>query len=195
MTQPEASPNPVSNRPSPALIVFLIIPLVGILVALLMIASEGSGASVRTTSSLVNRPAPDFEVMTPAGETVRLSDYAGKTIFINFWQTTCPPCVRELPALADFAEEQSENDVVVLAINIEETTRQIEDFFTRNGIQGVPTYLDQDGAVRDTYGIQVLPTTYVIAPNGQIRFMHLGELTLADLEEYVELVLTTDPSA
>ena len=202
--QPEQAEQPTqASSPSPVLVVFLVIPLVGILVALLMIALQDSPQTQTNelppqsgSAALVNNPAPDFSVATMDGETIQLADYAGQTLMLNFWQTTCAPCVRELPALADFAAQQAqrEDGAAVLAINFEETTQMIRDFFDENGISGVPIALDPDSTVRRTYGVQGIPVTYIINADGEIRFRHLGEVTLEELVEYAELVRSTDPS-
>ncbi len=201
--QPETHHPDAQSSPSPVLVVFLVIPLVGILVALVMIALEGNpqgrddALAPQNNGVLVNNPAPDFQVQNMDGERLQLADYSGRTLVLNFWQTTCVPCVRELPALADFAAEQAEREggAAVLAINFEETTQMISDFFAENGIGGVPIALDPDSTVRRTYGVQGIPTTFIIAPDGTIRFRHLGEVTFEELADYVDLVATTDPSA
>lgn len=188
--------------PSPALVVFLVIPLVGLLVALVMIAMEGGGQAnnatgglPQNTNTLINYPAPNFEVRNMQGETIALADYAGRALVLNFWQTTCAPCVRELPALADFAAAEGETGAAVLAINFDETSQMISDFFAENGISGVPVALDPNSDVRRTYNVQGIPVTYIIAPDGTVRFRHLGEVTYEELEQYVDLTLNTDPSA
>lgn len=187
-----------TGRPSPVLVIFLIVPLLGILVALLMIAAEQPApaineASAPSSQSLVSRPAPYFELATLEGETISLDDYAGRTLFLNFWQTTCAPCVRELPAFAEFAESQGEDGAAVLAVNFDETSAMVFSFFEENGITGVPVAMDADSSVRRTYGVVQIPVTYVIAPDGTVRFLQIGELTIDDMEEYAELVETTDP--
>lgn len=190
-----------TNKPSPALIIFAIIPLVGILAALLMIASqEGQNtptdpiSSQRSANTLVNQPAPYFELFDMDGNPVTLDDYKGKTLFLNFWQTTCPPCVRELPAFAQFAEETADDNIAVLAVNFDETSEQIRTFFAQYDIVGVPVALDPTSDVRRTYGVRDIPVTFVIDGEGTIRFWKLGEMDIFEMEEYAELVETTDPS-
>lgn len=188
--EPTPTPEP-TGKPSPVLVIFLIVPLLGILVALLMIAAEPPAATdsgERATASLVGKPAPFFEVASLTGEPISLDDYEGRTLFLNFWQTTCAPCVRELPAFVEFAENQGEDGAAVLNVNFDETSAQIVRYFEEQGIEGVPVALDPDSDVRRTYGVVQIPVTYIIAPDGTVRFMQLGEMTVEDMEEYAELV-------
>lgn len=181
------------GRPAPALIVFLVVPLIGILIAFLMIAADAANRPAEQApsvgpESLVRKQAPAFELATLEGEPVTLADYAGQTLFLNFWQTTCPPCVRELPAFADFAADQGPDGAAVLAVNFDETSGMIRDFFDANEISGVPVALDPDSRVRRSYAVLQIPVTFVIGPDSVIYFMHMGEMTLDEMEEYAELI-------
>jgi len=185
-----------NNRPSPILVIFLVIPLLGILGALLMIATSGNNESTTaanpnssTNGTLINRPAPEINAFDLDGQLITLESYAGRPIFLNFWQTTCEPCVREMPALAEFHSDQGEDGAVVLAVNVQESSVQVNEFLEELGLEKpMPIVLDPDGDVRRTYAISGLPTTYVIAPDGNVRFVRFGELGLNDLEEYITLL-------
>lgn len=204
MTNPHV-PDPPEKRletdggnPSSVLVVLLVLPLMGILMALLMVATNldalrGSEQPTRSGNTLINYPAPDFSVQNLDGRTVQLSDYAGKTLFVNFWQTTCAPCIEELPEFADFQDEYGD-EAAVLAINFDETSAQIRTFLAENDIVGVPIALDPQSDVRSNYGVVQIPTTFVISPEGTVRFLRVGAMTLDDMEDYLDLVQTTDPS-
>lgn len=196
-TPPQPAPE---NRPSMGLVVFLVVPLVGILVALVMIATSGQNNAAqnrlnnapevvqRNAAALINFTAPDFALTDLDGNPVSMADYAGKTLFLNFWQTTCAPCVRELPAFADFAAASDGDAVAVLAVNFDETSQDVRNFFSEYDISGVPVALDPDSSVRRTYGVVQIPVTFIITPDGVVRQMHLGEMTFDDMEQYLVLV-------
>ncbi|QPC82643.1 TlpA family protein disulfide reductase [Phototrophicus methaneseepsis] len=185
-----------NGKPAPALIIFAVIPLVGILIALLMIAtqdqSQGITADVlsseRSGNTLVNQQAPYFELFDMDGNPITLDDYAGKTLFLNFWQTTCPPCVRELPAFTHFVEDTVGQDVAVLAVNFDETSEQVREFLAQYDIVGLPVGMDPTSDVRRTYGVHDIPTTFVIDGEGKVRFWKLGEMDIFEMEEYAQLV-------
>lgn len=176
---------------------FLVLPLLGILAALLMLASEPPAPQSivvgepppadLNTASLINFQAPPFDLVNLDGQPVSLADYAGRPLILNFWQTTCEPCKREMPAFAEFLEDQDE--VALLAISIEETTQQVRAFFAGLDMPPVPVALDVEGRARRAYGIAGLPTTYIIDAEGIVRYMHLGEMSALQLRQYAEIIL------
>jgi peroxiredoxin len=181
------------NKPSSALIVFLIFPLIGIVAAFITIATSGQTAGgvpptpapvTLADTSLVDKPAPNFELTDLEGDSVRLSSYRGRVVFVNFWATWCEPCQRELPAFQSYMA--GENGAVILAVNAGETLDQINTYFEEHDIHDVPTLLDTNLAIYDLYNIDRLPTTYVIDPAGVVRYRHLGEMTTADLQAYAD---------
>lgn len=184
-----------STRPSPVLIIFMIIPLFGIAAALIMLAMEYQAPAAAPSAglpslesespTLLNYQAPYFELSDLDGQVVRLSDYEGQPLFLNFWQTTCPPCVRELPAFADFVTDH-EDEIALLAVNFDETSDQVRTFLDENALDGLPVALDPDSSARRSFGVQAIPTTFVIDAEGVVRFMKLGEMTAEEMNEYVE---------
>ncbi|MEH7484478.1 redoxin domain-containing protein, partial [Neobacillus drentensis] len=101
-----------------------------ILVTLLTVAivqamdkkTETPETTSQTTASqeglAIGAKAPDFELKTLTGETVKLSNLKGKKVMLNFWATWCPPCKAEMPAMEQFSK-QMEKDIVILAVNID----------------------------------------------------------------------------
>ncbi len=185
-----------STRPSPVLIIFMIIPLLGITAALIMLAMEyqtpaapaSSGLpSIETSGSptLLNYQAPYFELSDMNGSPITLRDYEGQPLFLNFWQTTCPPCVRELPAFADFVTDRA-GEIALLTINFDETSDQVRAFLDENTLDELPVALDPDSSARRSFGVQAIPTTFVIDAEGVVRFMKLGEMTADEMNEYAE---------
>jgi len=195
---------PENGNPSPVLVIFLMLPLLGILAALLMVATEMRNQ--RTTqdgftqisdnpATLVNYAAPDFTLPTLDGRQVSLADYRGKTLFLNFWQTTCVPCITEMPEFLDFMADQNPDTVALLAINVAETPGLVREFFAANDIIGIPTALDSDSAVRNQYGVIGFPMTFIINAEGVVRFLNIGGMTYDDMEEFLYLAQTTDATS
>lgn len=189
-------PRNESGRPSPALLLFAIFPVIGIAIALAMLAAEPGGTTATSditpppvVRSVLRNPAVDFELTTLDGSTATMSDYAGRVVFLNFWHVNCPPCIRELPALQQFADEQGDDGAVVLAVNPIDTPEQVTAFLIENDItlDDVPVLMDSDAFLYRRYGIQFFPTTYVINPDGIVSDLKFGEVTVDDLYDYVEL--------
>lgn len=186
-------------RPAPVLLIFLIFPLLGLVIALaITLSSQPSQTATVVVNDLeatIFAPpppgwqAPDFRLATLDGEPAQLSDYRGRVVFLNFWATYCEPCVREMPAFMNFAAQQGDDGAVVLAVNIAEPADVVRAWLTDKAISGFPILLDAEGDVFDAYNIQVLPTTYVIDPAGIARDIKFGEMTPDALDDYLQAAL------
>lgn len=120
--------------------------------------------------------APDFELTTVDGEAVKLSDFQGQKVLLNFWATWCPPCRAEMPDMQKFHEKNE--DAVILAVNLRETEnsgRNVEDFLEEHGIT-FQVLLDEETTVANTYNAQALPTSYLINTDGTIHNVAIGPL-------------------
>jgi len=116
--------------------------------------------------------APDFElVLADSGEVVRLSDYRGQTVILNFWATWCVPCRREMPDLQ--AADIADDTVIVLAVNAQETATAVAGFVEEFELT-FPVVLDRQGEVRAHYGAVGLPATFFIDPDGVLRARTFG---------------------
>lgn len=120
--------------------------------------------------------APDFELETLDGETVKLSDFRGQRVMLNFWATWCPPCRAEMPDMQRFHEDK---DVVILAVNLtgtpDESIGKIRDFIEEFGIT-FRILLDTETAIANLYQIQPIPTNYLIDSEGIIHNKAFGAL-------------------
>jgi cytochrome c biogenesis protein CcmG, thiol:disulfide interchange protein DsbE len=141
----------------------------------------------RIMSTEINAPAPDFAFrMVSDDSEVRLADFAGDVILINFWATWCPPCLEELPALNRLQERYRSQGLTVLTISDErsETLRRFErdlPLLTVSGYLPNPSALPQP--FRRTLASR--PTTYVIDRDGVIRNFFLGAKTFAAFEQTI----------
>lgn len=123
----------------------------------------------------VGELAPDFELMDTEGNVVRLSDYRGRAVWLNFWATWCGPCRRELPDIELLASEFGEEALVVFAINQEESELTAEDFWEELDLT-LTILLDSSGEVSDQYRLVGLPNNFFIDSDGVIRSFQLGFL-------------------
>lgn len=128
----------------------------------------------------IGAKAPDFQLTTLTGETVKLSDFKGKKIMLNFWATWCPPCKAEMPEMEKFSK-QTPKDLVILAVNID-PQNDVKGFADKNGIT-FPILLDKTN-VNETYQILSIPTTYFINSNGVIQNKYTGSMTLDVMKKY-----------
>ncbi|MFP5108024.1 redoxin domain-containing protein [Neobacillus sp. C211] len=129
----------------------------------------------------IGAKAPDFELKTLTGETVKLSNLKGKKVMLNFWATWCPPCKAEMPAMEQFSK-QMEKDIVILAVNIDPQL-DVQGFVDENKIT-FPIPLDADDKVNETYQVLSIPTTYFIDSKGMIQNKYVGGMKLEDMKDF-----------
>jgi peroxiredoxin len=141
-------------------------------------------------AALTSDVAPDFTAQTLDGQSVRLSDYRGNIVLLNFWATWCPPCVRETPRLVQVAEEFKDQGLVVLGVNTtyQDDLNKVRQFVGDQGI-GYQVLLDREGTVGEKYPARLMPTTYLIDRDGKIVHTKVGEVDAATLVEQVRRVL------
>ncbi|WP_298820406.1 J domain-containing protein [Chloroflexus sp.] len=135
----------------------------------------------------INRPAPNFSAQELRGGTIELAQYRGKVVLINFWGTWCEPCKRELPALQQAYEQFSDQGLMIIGVNLTDdeqmqgqTIEDVAAFLAQYGVT-YPIALDLDGKITEAYRVFPLPTSFFITTDGQIRYVHIGELTLTDI--------------
>jgi peroxiredoxin len=118
-------------------------------------------------------PAPDFTLAGLDGKTVRLADFRGRVVFLNFWATWCPPCREEMPAMQALAGDLEKQGLVVLAVNYEESAETAEAFVRETGL-ALPVLLDPDGTVARRYRVPGLPASFFIDRRGALVGSVLG---------------------
>jgi peroxiredoxin len=197
-TEPPIESQSQRRSVSPALLVFIIFPLVGLMAAATFLLSNTSATPAPVTPIPITvppqatrpqwsgQPAPDFTLTTLDGSSASLADYRGRVVFLNFWATWCIPCERELPTFKAFMARQSADGAVVLAVNIGETGEQVQPYLDEREISGFPILLDTAFEVTDRYGVGPIPVTFVIDEAGIIRFTKYGEMHSEDLSEYLD---------
>jgi peroxiredoxin len=146
-------------------------------------ATSTNGATI---APQVGAIAPDFTLVSLDGNSVRLSDFHGKPVILNFWATWCPPCREEMPALEEIWQQYDAGDVVVLGIDQGESTAIVERFIREKVDTSFPILLDSDHAIGNSYFVRSLPTTFFIDRKGFIQEIRIGgPLSLPFLQDRV----------
>jgi peroxiredoxin len=135
----------------------------------------------------IGKKAPDFELENLQGNTVKLSDFRGKKVILNFWATWCPPCKEEMPDMEEFYKKAGE-DVIILAVNID-PQYNVSKFIKEVGIT-FPVLLDKKDTVNNMYQVITIPTTYFIDEKGIIRKKYLSAMNKEIILEYLKKVET-----
>ncbi|GAA0601446.1 redoxin domain-containing protein [Virgibacillus siamensis] len=119
--------------------------------------------------------APDFQLKTLKGKKVKLSDYRGSPVMLNFWASWCPPCRAEMP---DMEKLHQNKDVTILAVNLtksESGRGDVKDFVHKYNVT-FPILMDEQVEVAAMYQIRPIPTTFMIDSEGIIRFRAFGAM-------------------
>jgi peroxiredoxin len=137
-------------------------------------------------------PAPDFTLLALDGSSVKLSDFRGKAVLLNFWATWCPPCKVEMPWFEDLQKQYGKDGLVVLGVAMDDSEpATIAKFASELGVN-YQVLLGTD-KVSDDYGdVQYLPTTFYIGRDGAIVDKMTGLLDRKDIEQAVKKTLNTN---
>ena len=119
--------------------------------------------------------APALVLRDLEGKRHRLEDYRGKVVLVNFWATWCEPCREEMPSIGRLRGSLAGRPFEVLAVNLGESEARIRRFIERVPMH-FPVLLDRDTGVAKAWQARVLPASYVLGPDGNIRLSILGEL-------------------
>ena len=170
----------------------LVVGLVaGVLVAVLGNESKSDGSSTRTRRGAVatagvaevGSPAPDF--VLPAldgGGDVRLADYRGRPVIVNFWASWCNPCREEFPLLKKTIREHRADQLAVIGVTFQDIADDSRSFVKKRAATW-PQGIDEGGDVASAFGVRAIPQTFFVRPDGTIAARAFGITTQDKLEE------------
>jgi peroxiredoxin len=125
-------------------------------------------------SSRVGNPPPDFTLPSLVGNPVRLSNYKGKVVFLNFWATWCPPCREEMPSMESLYQRLKGRDFEMLAVSIDTKGADRVQSFVATYALTFPVLLDPNKKIYRLYGLTGVPETFIIGKNGDIILKIIG---------------------
>ena len=148
---------------------------------LIVIAAFGFGLTRDPSdirSATVGKPAPAFELAAlDGGDPIRLADYEGRVVVVNFWASWCVSCRVEHDVLIDLGERfGGRDDVALLGVNYRDTPEAARSFLARYGAYPYSSAVDPRGRTGIDFGVYGLPETYFLDTEGTIRARHIGPI-------------------
>ena len=129
--------------------------------------------------------APDFEFSSFEGERMRLSDFRGRPVFLNFWATWCGPCRAELPAMEVLLREHAADQLAVIGVNNGERIQAAERFLQKLDVKLTEYAYDPAASIIQRYSILGLPTSFFIDADGVITGVYATEMSPKLMEDAV----------
>ena len=124
-------------------------------------------------SDLAGLPAPDFALKSSTGENLRLSEYRGDVVMINFWATWCGPCRQEMPLLDQLYTRYERVGFSLLGVNIDDDSSRAMDMMKELGVS-FPVLFDARKEVSQLYNVDAMPVTVLVDREGNVRYVHKG---------------------
>ncbi len=121
----------------------------------------------------VSGPAPDFTLRSNTGKNLKLSEFRGQVVLLNFWASWCGPCRQEMPALDKLHKRYSKLGFTVLGVNVEEDSAQAKRMLKEVRVS-FPILFDTQNTASKLYQVAAMPTTVIIDRDGNMRYLHKG---------------------
>ena len=137
------------------------------------------------------RPAPEFTLKDSDGRPVKLADYKGKVVLLNFWATWCGPCRIEIPWFVDFEKTHKDRGFAVLGVSMDEDGWEAVKPFMQEHKVNYRMVIGSDDMAQKYGGVDSLPTTFLIDREGRIASTHIGLVSKKDYLNDIQQLLET----
>lgn len=145
-----------------------------LVIGLIGCMSDTASTKLTVKADKDRQMAPDFKLKDSNGDTVKLSDFRGKVVLLNFWATWCSPCQEEIPWFTNFEQEYKNRGLVVLGVSLDDDGWDSVRPYLKTHQINYRILVGNDSVAQLYGGVEALPTTFVIDRSGKIASVHQG---------------------
>lgn len=147
-----------------------------------------------TPRIIKSAPAPDFALVSLDGRTMRLSDFRGKAVLLNFWATWCGPCKIEMPWFVDLQKQYGSQGLQIVGVAMDDASKEDIAKFAKDMGVNYPILIGKESVGDEYGGVPALPESFFIGRDGKIVDKIVGLEGKADIEEAIKKALNTRPA-
>lgn len=129
--------------------------------------------SFSVNANEMKKPAPDFTLKSYSGKNLKLSEFRGQVVLVNFWASWCGPCRQEMPLLEKLHNKYAGLGFSVMGVNVEENNTEAKGIVKKEKLT-FPVLFDTENKVSQLYQVSAMPSTVIIDRDGKIRYIHQG---------------------
>ena len=176
--------------------VWVVLPIAVAMVLLIVLLASGDPASERAqNSTAIGQVTPLIEGEDLDGQWFSIDDHVGKWVVVNFFSTTCVPCIVEPPELVVFAQRRAvTGDAIVVSVAFDDSAANVREFFLENG-GNWPVITGDTGSVAVDFGVTAVPESYLVAPTGIVVDKLIGGVTADQIDARIERLLAAADEA
>ncbi len=170
---------------------WIAVPLaVAVALLVVVLATRDSAFERKASSPILGGLAPPVVGVTTAGESFDLDQWRGRWVIVNFFQSTCVPCIMEHPELIAFSERHAaDGDARVVSVTFDDTEENVRRFFEVNGGDW-PVLVEGASEAAVAYGVTGVPESYLVAPSGVVVWKQLGGVTADGIDDVIAQLTT-----
>jgi peroxiredoxin len=170
-------------------ILIIIATVISIMLVFGIQRARHTAGAAQNAAKLQGKPAPDFQLVSLDGKNLKLSDYKGKAVLLNFWATWCEPCKIEMPWFVDLQNKYGPQGLQVLGIAMDDApSKEIAEFAQKMNVN-YPIMIGKEEVGTQYGGLQFLPSTFYIDRDGKIIDRVFGLVSRSEIEANVQKAL------
>lgn len=163
--------------------------LAGTVALLLGCVAATQAGPPKVKSAKERKTAPDFNLKDVNGQSVKLSDYKGKVVLLNFWATWCGPCKIEIPWFADFEQRYRDKGFAVLGVAMDDEGWEVVKPYSEKAKINYRLVIGNDQLAEMYGGVESLPTSFIVDQEGRVAKVHVGLVSKSDYENEIKELL------